>query len=176
MKIRFRSYTLGTAMLSLATLAFAPNVAAEPFNAGSYWHFKVAGLSIDGGDQEAVQLGIDFGYQFPKGFAFEAGAHRSVYDGKANNDEYTFDSIAAFVVYRTPSPIFWKVKVGYGASEINFEGSGINNVGNNLDGEGQQFGMGVGGKKFEVEWTRIFIQKVDIDMLSFNFRFGDGTR
>ena len=81
MKLRFRSYTLGTAILSLATLAFAPNAAAEPFNAGSYWHFKAAALSIDGGDTEAVQLGIDFGFQFPKGIAFEVGAHRTVYAG-----------------------------------------------------------------------------------------------
>ena len=171
MKLRFRSYTLGAAILSLATLAFAPNAAAEPFNAGSYWHFKVAGLNIDGGDQEAVQLGIDFGYQFPKGFAFEVGAHRTVYDGSANNFDYTFDSIAAFVAYRTPSKIFWKVKIGYGASEINFEQSN-----NNLDGEGEQYSMGIGGKRFEIEWTRIFIQQEDIDMISLNFRFGEGTK
>ncbi len=171
MKLRCRFPVLGTAILSLAALVFTPSAVAEPFNAGSYWTFKAGALNIDDSDKEAIQFGLGFGYQFPKGFAFEAEAHRSFDDGKADGVKYTYDSIAAFVAFRTTSRIFWKVRFGYGASEINFEQGG-----NNLDGEGQQYGMGVGGKRFEIEWTRMFIQRVDIDMLTINFRFGDGTK
>ncbi len=171
MKLRFGFPALGAAILSLAMLVFAPKAVAEPFNPGPYWSFKAAALNITGGNQEAIQLGLRVGFQFPQGFAFEAESHRTFYDGAANGVEYTFDSIAAFVAYRTPSKVFWKVKMGYGASEINFAGAA-----NNLDGEGQQFGMGFGTKSFEFEWTRINVQFTNIDMFSFSFRFGEGTK
>ncbi|MCG8434965.1 MAG: hypothetical protein MJA83_13115, partial [Gammaproteobacteria bacterium] len=119
----------------------------------------------DDSDDEGFNLGFVFGHHFPKGFGIEADISRTIEDGDTDNNEYTVDLFSGFVTYRTPRKTHWKIKVGYSANDINLTGEN-----NNVDGEGLVFGMGVGGKKFELEWTRYWAQKTAIDFLTFSFK------
>ncbi|MCG8434963.1 MAG: outer membrane beta-barrel protein, partial [Gammaproteobacteria bacterium] len=118
-----------------AALLFANAAPAD--DTGFYWGLKAAQVDVSVFSDDATNFGALAGWDFgePRGFAVEAEYTRSVIDGEierplfcisppcgSQSFDYEFESLGAYLVWRSKSPVYFKGRLGYASNSIDIDG------------------------------------------------------
>ena len=157
-------------VVSLAALSLlAISAASYAGPKGFYWGAKGGILDPDAAEtDEGLNVGGYVGYTLPwlSGLAVEGEATITAIKSEANSRKLEVQTIAAYGVWRSKGPIFFKGKLGVLRERVEA------GTATETD-EGVSFGLGVGfpgpGKhEFEIEYT---ILENDLNFLSVGFTF-----
>lgn len=137
-----------------------------------YLGLKAGVMDAEGQTDAAGNAGLDLGYRFNRYFFGEVEYTDTVVDGETRNGkEWDVSTLSAFVVFRTPTPV--KLKAKLGVTDVNVRHHDPENRLRDDDvsaSGGVGIGFWVGGSLMELEYTRLR-DNLDFISLGFNFFF-----
>lgn len=155
--------TLLISLLSVfvAFTAHAAKRSNSPWYLGFVAGFMDAGRGVT---DDAINAGVDAGYQVNRYFAPELQLTRTIVDGETSGgNDWDVDTLSIFAAFRTDTKIKLKGKIGF--SDID--------IGSNSDTE-LSLGIGIGfwalGGLTEIEYTELSDDN-DLEFLSFGVKY-----
>jgi hypothetical protein len=147
-----------------ALTAFAAHAAKSN---GGPWYVGFVGGFMDGGrgvTDDAINLGVDVGYQINRYVAPELQLTRTFVDGETSGgNDWDVDTLSVFAAFRTDTKVKLKAKIGI--SDID--------TGDSSDTE-LSLGIGIGfwalGGLTEIEYTELS-NDYDLEFLSFGVKY-----
>lgn len=151
-------------LFALAMLFVLPAAADDNFGV------KVGQLVIDGTASDATQAGIVYTWDFAGMFGVEAELNTSLAKGEiAAANEYQATQLAAYGVFMTPGPIYFKGKAGLAYTDVSVD------TGTGASSTDPIYGVGMGFELFglvmEIEYATLAADAGDADFISFAIKF-----
>ena len=151
-------------LLALAMLLVLPAAADDNFGV------KVGQMVVDNTATDATQVGLVYTWDFAGMFGVEGELNTSLAKGEAAPGiDYSVNQLAAYGVFMTPGPIYFKAKAGLAYTDFNVDGGGGASSTDPVYGVGG--GFEVFGVVMEIEYAIISADAGDADFISVAIKF-----